>query len=128
MATGKQGQDVKALVLISPEWTHRGLHINEAIEQPQVRAALSIIIIAGERKSKERHDAQRLYNALAQFRPDPDSGAPQTLWLRSLPTSLQSTQLLNEKRMGADDMIEKFIELRLVNVDVPWHERRNPLQ
>jgi hypothetical protein len=25
-------------------------------------------------------------------------------------------------------MIEKFIELRLVDVDIPWRERRNPLQ
>jgi pimeloyl-ACP methyl ester carboxylesterase len=128
LATGKQGQDVKGLVLISPEWAHRGLHINDAIEQPQVRGVMSLIIIAGERAAKERRDAERLYTALERFRPVPASGAPQTLWLRTLPTTLQSTHLLNEKRMGVGDMIEKFIELRLVDVDIPWRERRNPLQ
>ncbi|MEX2114955.1 MAG: alpha/beta fold hydrolase [Pirellulales bacterium] len=131
LATGKQGQDVKALVLISPEWSHRGLHITEAIEHPQVRTALSLIVIAGERSTKERRDAERLYKALERFRPaatPDDATGNRTLWLRMLPTTLQGTQLLNEARMGVQPMIEKFIELRLVNVDIPWQVRRNPLQ
>jgi len=130
LATGKQGQDVKALVLISPEWSHRGLQISEAIDHPQVRSAMSVIIIVGERKSKERHDAERLYKALGRLRPppSPDAGIARTLWLRTLPTTLQSTQLLNERTMGVEQMIEKFIELRLVDVDIPWQERHNPLE
>ncbi len=131
LATGKQGQDVKALALISPEWSHRGLNINEAIEHPQVRGALSMIVIAGERSTKQRRDAERLYKALERFRPavsSDDAAGAQTLWLRTLPTTLQGTQLLNEARMNVPAMIEKFVELRLVDVDIPWQVRRNPLR
>jgi pimeloyl-ACP methyl ester carboxylesterase len=131
LATGKQGQDVKALVLISPEWSHRGLTINEAIEHPQIRSLLSVIIFAGERGSKERRDAERLHKALEKFRPAPlpdDVAGTQTLWLRTFPTSLQGTQLLNESRLGVRQMIERFIELRLVDAQIPWRERRSPLE
>ncbi len=130
LATGKQGQDVKALVLISPAWTHRGLAINEAIEHPQVRSLLSVLIFAGERSTKERREAERLHKTLERLRPAPlpdDVAGTQTLWLRTLPTSLQGTQLLNESRLGARQMIERFIELRLVDVQIPWRERRSPL-
>jgi pimeloyl-ACP methyl ester carboxylesterase len=130
LATGKQGQDVKSLVLISPEWTHRGLNINEAIEHPQVRSLLSVIIFAGERSAKERRDAERLHKMLERFRPAPspnDVAGTQSLWLRTPPTSLQGTQLLNESRLGVRQMIERFIELRLVDVRIPWRERKSPL-
>jgi pimeloyl-ACP methyl ester carboxylesterase len=131
LATGKQGQDVKALVLISPEWTHRGLTINEAIEHPQVRSLLSVIIFAGDRGSKERRDAERLHKALERFHPAPlanDVAGTQSLFLRTFPTSLQGTQLLNESRLGVRQMVEKFIELRLVDVPIPWRERKSPLE
>jgi pimeloyl-ACP methyl ester carboxylesterase len=131
LTTGKQGQDVKALVLVSPEWSHRGLRINEAVAHPQVRSGLSVMIIAGQGGAKEVREARRLYATLERYHPavPPEEEAEKkTLWLRTPATTLQGARLVNEKRMLVDEMIEKFIEVRLLDVDIPWHERRNPLE
>jgi len=130
LATGKQGQDVKGLVLISPEWTHRGLRINDAVAHPQVRTELSILIIAGKGSGKGAREARRLYSALERYHPEPPPGEAdkKMLWLRTPPTTLQGMTLVNEKRMLVDEMIEKFIEIRLVDAHIPWRERRSPLE
>jgi pimeloyl-ACP methyl ester carboxylesterase len=131
LATGKQGQDVKALVLISPEWSYRGLRINEAVTHPQVRSLLSMMIIAGEGSSKVAQEAKRLYAAFERYHPAPppeEVSTKQSLWLRLLPTSLQDTQLVNEKSMLVDQIVVKFIELRLVNAPYPWSQRVSPVR
>ena len=131
LANGKQGQDVKALVLISPEWSYKGLRINDAVAQPEIRSGMSVMIIAGKGSARLLQEARRLHSALEKYRPaaPPESVADkQTLWLRTPPTSLQGTRLLNEKSMLVDKMIAKFIELRLVDVAIPWSERKNSLE
>jgi pimeloyl-ACP methyl ester carboxylesterase len=131
LATGKQGQDVKALVLVSPEWSHRGMRINEAIAHPAVRGTLSVMIIAGKGTSKVAQDARRLFSALEKYHPAPppdEVAEKQTLWLRLPSTTLQGTQLLNEKSMRVDQMIVKFIEVRLASARIPWSERRTGVE
>ena len=127
LAQGKQGQDVKALVLISPEWTFKGLRINEAVADPAVSRALAVLIVAGKGSSKPMHEAKRLYTALEKHHPMPPPGSTnkQMLWLRTPPTTLQGMALVKEKSMLVDQMIAKFIELRLVDQAIPWAERRN---
>jgi pimeloyl-ACP methyl ester carboxylesterase len=126
--TGKQGEDVKAVVLISPEWSFKGLRIQEAVAQENVRSDISFMIIAGKGNSKMVQEARRLYTALERYHPAPATPDKQTLWLRTPQTSLQSTRLLNEKSMHVDEMILRFIELRLVKPAMPWSERKNPLE
>ena len=130
LATGKQGQDVKAVVLISPAWSYRGVRINEAVAHPAVRSELSAIIIVGRGGSSEAAGARRLHKSLQRYRttPPPEELAEkQTLWLRTLPTTLQGSRLLNEERMGVQEMIEKFIEVRLGGANIRWQERESPL-
>jgi pimeloyl-ACP methyl ester carboxylesterase len=127
LAAGKQGQDVKGLVLISPEWSHRGLRINDAVAHPAVRSAVSVMIIAGKGSSKATQDARRLHSALEKYHPAPppdEVAQKQTLWLRLPSTALQGTRLLNERSARVDEMIVKFIEVRLANARLPWSERR----
>ncbi len=129
LATGKQGEDVKALVLISPEWGFKGLRINDAVAHPNVRADLSVMLIAGKTGSKAMHEVKRLYSALEKYHPQPtEETATNTLWLRTPQTSLQGTRLLNEKSMHVDQIIAKFIELRVAKLTLPWHERKNPFE
>jgi pimeloyl-ACP methyl ester carboxylesterase len=131
LATGKQGQDVKALAVISPEWVYKGLKITEVIVNPHVRSDLSFLIVAGERNPKLLQAAKRLYNALSRYHPKPppqEADEKQTLWLKTPRTSLQGTQLMNEKSLEVDQMILTFIELRLVNPPFAWSVRKNPLK
>lgn len=127
LATGKQGQDVKALVLVSPEWSYKGLRINDAVTHPGIQRNLSFLIITGRRNSKLLQEAKRLYSALGRFHatPSPDEAAEkQMLWLKTPPTSLQGQQLMDEESFLADEMILDFVTLRLVNPTLPWRQRK----
>ena len=58
LMTGKQGQDVKALVLISPEMNSKGLTPMKAIQNTDVRSKLSIMIVVGELDNKANSEAK----------------------------------------------------------------------
>lgn len=129
LANSKQGQDIKALVLISPEWSFKGLRINEAIAHPNVRSDVSMMLIAGKGNSRAVREAKRIYTALERYHPAPSAAAAaekQSLWLKTPNTSLQGTQLLNEKSMHVDQMVAQFVELRLVKKMMPWTDRKGP--
>jgi pimeloyl-ACP methyl ester carboxylesterase len=130
LATGKQGQDVKALVLISPEWTHRGVRINDAIAHPQVQSQLSVLIVAGKNNATAVREARRLFTAFERFHAPPKPGdeeAQQMIWMRTPSTRLQGTELVNERRAKVDELIVEFIDARVASQKIPWYERRNPL-
>lgn len=130
LASGKQGQDVKALVLISPTWSFNGLRINHAVAHPQIRSQLSVLLITGRRNSRLVREARRLYNAFDRYHAEPRRDEPdkQTLWLKTPATSLQSTELLDERGLEVPDMIAEFIELRLVDQNFPWADRTHPFE
>jgi pimeloyl-ACP methyl ester carboxylesterase len=131
LATGKQGQDVKGIVLVSPEWSFKGARINEAAAHPQVRSEVSALIIVGRRSSALLPGARRLHSALARYREAPRTGnanEKQTLWLQTPQTSLQGTALVNEKSLGVDQMILDFAELRLADPPQAWSVRQSPLK
>jgi pimeloyl-ACP methyl ester carboxylesterase len=128
LTTGKQGQDVKALVLISPEWAAKGLRINDALTDPNVRRNLSMMIIAGKSGHKPMQDAKRLHNTLERYHPTPlpdEAVEKQTLWLRTPATSLQGAALMNDKNSKIDQLILRFFEARLSKRAFEWTQRGN---
>ena len=124
LATGKQGQDVKAMVLISPTWSFRGLQMKQAIADPNVRGGISVLIVVGGQKARDAAEANRLYATFKRYHPDADAEktADRTLFLMELDTSLQGTKILAEN-LKLDAMIAQFIKLRLVDQSFPWKER-----
>jgi alpha-beta hydrolase superfamily lysophospholipase len=130
LATGKQGQDVKALALVSPQWSYKGMRIDDAVTHPNIRRDLSVLIVAGRRNSKQLQAARRLHNALARYHSTPpraEAAEKQTLWLKTPATSLQGTRLMDEDSLQVNDMILNFVELRLANPALPWQARTSPL-
>jgi pimeloyl-ACP methyl ester carboxylesterase len=129
LASGKQGQDVKALVLVSPEWSYKGARISDAVVDPSVRSELAVLIVSGGRNSRFVGEARRLYKALAKYH-DVSPSLPveqQTLILKSPATSMQGMPLLNEQSMHVEDMIVEFVDLRLQKPSYAWRMRKSPL-
>lgn len=129
LAVGKQGQDVKALALISPEWGYKGVRIGEAVVEPDIQNELSIFIVAGRRNNKFHSEARRLYNNFAKHH-DVSPSQPvesRTLFFQSPLTTLQGLQLLNEPSIDVETMVAEFVELRLIDPAYNWQLRKPPL-
>ena len=118
---GKQGQDVKALVLISPESNFKGYRTIEAINDPQIRSDLAVLLIAGHKSSRNTDEVNKLYRHFSKYHQDKSSPALEKL----LPeTKLQGAALLGEKSLGVEDAIVKFINQQ-ADRPFPWAERKS---
>jgi hypothetical protein len=129
LATGKQGQDVKALVLIAPSWQLPGGFVfTEAMSSPAVQQNLSIMLIAGESNKSSMADAQRLEQAFARHHPAPPVGEEkekQDLFFIKVKTSLSGGKLLSEPSLNLSSIVNQFVDLRLVKKEFPWTERKD---
>lgn len=128
----KQGQDVKALVLLSPQMSFKTLNMATAITNPASPVRdnrISLLLIAGAEDEASVRDATRIEQTFARVRPkvDKDKIADKTLFIDvSMKTKLVGTKLLGEANLGVEDLIWQFVELRLVDQSFPWKERQGP--
>jgi pimeloyl-ACP methyl ester carboxylesterase len=130
----KVGCFVKALVLISPEISFRGLPIRKAATYPHVQRDIAVMIVVGKHDAKALAEAKRLYGMFAKSHPEPvgdDKLDRQTLFLGELDTTLQGTKLLDPK-FNLPAVIADFIQRRLVKSDAAkdwtWRERKVPYE
>jgi pimeloyl-ACP methyl ester carboxylesterase len=136
LLTGKQGKDVRALVLISPPLNFRGVSTAAALASPTIKTGLSVLIIVGAEKGtgKAHDDAQRINKLLAAVRPKPPTDPeefrknPPDLFFDELKTTLQGTKILEDRKLGAQVSgdIAQFIDLRLAGKRFPWSMRSDP--
>lgn len=131
----KQGQYVKALVLISPPWSFKGVDVSEALNFPAIRGTasmnLSIQIIFGANDRKVAAEVDRMERLLRPHRPkydtEEDIREKQDFFVRPVAkTSLQGTKLLEAREPAVFQQvfpaIATFIHFRLEKKDFPWHE------
>ncbi|MCA9248082.1 MAG: alpha/beta fold hydrolase, partial [Planctomycetales bacterium] len=126
LAVGKQGQDIKALVLLSPEWNFRGLPIQTAINNQSVRSQISVLFIYGNQDNTATRDAQRLYEHFKPNHPEASGEVERDkkeLFDFGLKTKLQGADLLKQPALRADAAIAAFIDLRLVDQKFEWTDR-----
>lgn len=118
----KQGQDVKALVLISPRWSFPGLPAHDALSHPAVRTELSLLIVVGRGEPDAVAQARRLYKLVKRDQSDlpPEK---KDLFFGELETKLQGTKMLGVPGLNLEAFIAQFIERRLVKQDYPWIKR-----
>ncbi|HWA98592.1 MAG TPA: alpha/beta fold hydrolase [Pirellulales bacterium] len=127
LATGKQGQDVKAIAMISPEFVFKNLSMQEALKSQPLQRDVSIYVLVGGADSRATADANRVYQAFSGHRKKVADIKDQTTFFSSLKTKLQGEKLLTEPALGVSTLIGQFIEVRSGTQPYPWLERPNPL-
>ncbi|MEM8945157.1 MAG: alpha/beta fold hydrolase [Planctomycetota bacterium] len=127
LASRKQGQDVKGLVLVSPDWSFRGLPLLKPLRQPGVRQAVSMMIVYGKEDNKATKSAMTVNKNLEKFHPDPPpelGPEAKELIVIGRPTSLQGSRLLTDPSFRLLPDVEFFLDARLVQQDYEWIQRR----
>ena len=128
------GQFVKGLVLISPEWSFKGLTLQQAMRHPGVRSEISVLVVSGGRKPTSVREAKRIYDMFKPHHPEPAPNRvaeDKDLFYAELDTALQGTDMLGQN-LKLEQFIAQFINLRLVKApkarSFDWQERRRPHQ
>ena len=125
----KQGQDVKALVLVSPEWSFKGATMAPAIDNKELQGNLSVMVMVGSQDKKALQTAEKTHNVLKRFHAEPsekEARLKKTLYMIELDTSLQSAKLIEQADLKAKPYIAAFIDARLVEQSFPWSLRQRP--
>lgn len=132
LPTYKQGRDVKALVLISPEFVFRSLSAARFFKHPEAPRRISALILCGEEKLKAFQDAKRIHGMFERFRPKTiEKPELRDLFFIPLKTNLQGARLIDAKNLAVfkiDQVVLNFLRLRLVEQSYPWRDRRSPLE
>jgi len=115
-----KGQDVRALVLLSPQGSLPGMTINRPMKYLKGRAAF--LICVGNRKSRvPLSEATRVYNYLKPISDDPEK---RVNWMNPFPVQLQGTDLLG-KRIGVEGAVAAFLKRFVGDLKDPWQDRRS---
>ena len=115
-----RGQDVRALVLLSPQGSLPGMTINRPMKYLKGKAAF--LVCVGDRKSRiPLTDANRVYNFLKPISEDPEK---RINWINTFPVQLQGTDLLG-KRIGIEEVVVAFLKKYVGDLKDPWKDRRS---
>ncbi len=127
---GKQGQDVKALVLVSPPWRQLGLSMLPALRQPGVQKEVAVLLTYGGEDKSTKSNAKRIVTQLEKGRPTPPEAAEgepapvPTIVDRPGESTLQGTAWLKQAGDRGEQLILRFLEEWLVKPEHPWTQRR----
>jgi pimeloyl-ACP methyl ester carboxylesterase len=119
----KQGQDVKALVLISPEKIVKGVTLDSALTDPNL-LRLPFLIIGGS-GSPEASETERIHKRIEVVKKKMSRGDASGLELKMIDTSLRGAALVKE----SSEVVPAAVEFVTENVTIsettnPWVERQ----
>ena len=125
--TGKQGQDVKALVLVSPPWKYMGVGMMNALRQRGVRSEVAFLILYGEENKDSRTSAERITKQLEKARgdqPPPTEDFLPTVLMVGGKSSLAGTDWLKQAGSKAEELIVRYVRQHTAEPNHPWVKRR----
>ena len=130
----KQGQDVKALILLSPRYNFKGVSTRVAMTHRAVAGKLFTAVIVGARDktSKEWRDAKRMHTTFKKRHPKLKGEAKERPWAESVylfkpDTALQGTRLIRPG-LNLEGFLRGFLQQKVATLrpQFPWAIRRNP--
>jgi excisionase family DNA binding protein len=121
----KLGKDVKALVLLSPSASHKGVTLREPLMVPGVSTRIAMLLIAGSEDSKSSSEADKLAKQLETLHSKSDD---KDIFLIKPETKLSGVKLLGSG-LDVKEKIGAFVERTLVSkkANFAWQDRKNPL-
>lgn len=128
LPTYKMGQDVKALLLISPQYqTQKGVNVAKELKDVRTLSQLSTLIVVGKQDSGRLSEARRIHNSMEKARIDDHEAA---LPFYPAETSLQGMKLIYAHGLDVPRSIALFLDQRLVQRanQFPWTDRTSPLR
>ncbi|MGL4512980.1 MAG: hypothetical protein ACRCT8_07790 [Lacipirellulaceae bacterium] len=126
-AVGKQGRDVKALVMVSPPWKYKGATMLAAIRQPALQSQVAGMVMYGAEDRAASADAQRVVKQLLRGRPkQPPATKAQlpSVYEVPAPTKLQGAAWMKQMGANAEHLIAQFLEQYVAKPGFPWVQRR----
>jgi pimeloyl-ACP methyl ester carboxylesterase len=126
LAIGKQGQDVKALVLISPRWSYNGLSFQAPLRFRPLKENVAWMLMYGAEDEKVKADAERIQKQLERFHPklaDPAAQAKSPLQVIAFPSKLQGGTLLTRLGPQMEPKIIDFLVSQVAKKQQPWTSR-----
>lgn len=127
LAARKQGQDVKALVLISPRRSFKGLVAAEPLKFPPVQQDLSVYFAYGTGDAKLAKECETMVKVFEKYHPAPpreQAATQQDFFVFAPATQRQGSDLLNSEEFALAPRIVEFIEMRLGRIDYPFTVRK----
>ena len=126
VATGPQGRQVRALVLISPVWAMKGVSMSLPLSSDVLKHQVPILVLAG---TADR-DAGRLFDQLKRMRPrgwfeqrrelpyevgaaDKKDTSNATVFFIQRDTILSGDKLANDPEVNVSEQIKTFLSLAL---------------
>jgi hypothetical protein len=123
LAIGKQGQDVKAIALISPTWSYHGLSMQDPMRFNPLKQNVAWLLIAGGQDPKVKTDFDRIQKQLERGHPvigNKPGGQRRGLAVNLLPTSLQGDSLMGQSAAAINGLIVKFFTENVASLQLPW--------
>ena len=107
LAGARQGQDVKALVLISPLKQFKGAKILQSMKDRAIQTEISMMILHGGIRA-ETSTARLIYQSLEK------TDSKHGLYEKSFDTTLQGAKLLEQRELRVPEYIASFVRKELV--------------
>ncbi len=131
----KQGQDVQAVVVLTPVVSFKGINSLPPFEQPDLRDHISLLLLYGANDLKVMSAVRRIEGPLQRVRQiefdSPEERIEkQNFYVEGLDTSLQGTDLLTDPQLPTAKGIKLFIDRRVrsrMAEHLPWKSRRSPI-
>ena len=131
----KQGQNVKALVMVSPRKKFKSVSISQSLKAPLYARGsdgIAVLVVYGEGDPGSAKDGATIHDGLKKSRKEPteyssadERNERQTVYEMVLPTNATSTDLVNENSDKMINALKLFLELKVLakKDDYAWQSR-----
>jgi pimeloyl-ACP methyl ester carboxylesterase len=117
-----RGQDVKALVLLSPDATAGRLSLNKSLVY-LTKQNLAFLLIAGKLDPADKGAAKIAFRACGGGTKKTENRA----YLFEPDMKYRGTDMFGKTNQAIENTIVKFLELHIKKISVPWVDRRSRL-